>query len=196
MATAAFTGLTAGAIHAVAGPDHVLSLAPVSVGRPRGAWRVGLLWGIGHGIGTIVAALGLFLFAAALPLSGLEAWAERLAGVALLVMGIVGLRKGAASVAMGAAQASRSLVVVGCVHGLTGAAALVMLLPAALSSSPSFRALYVGGFALGSTLAMAALTSALAALCRRGRLQRATGWLTRAASVGAVLLGSFWLLGA
>src|SRR5690606_34201442 len=73
MATAAFTGLTAGAIHAVAGPDHVLSLAPVSFGRPRGAWRVGLLWGIGHGIGTIVAALGLFLFAAALPLSGLEA---------------------------------------------------------------------------------------------------------------------------
>ena len=174
----------------------MLSLAPVSFGRPRGAWRVGLLWGIGHGIGTIVAALGLFLFAAALPLSGLEAWAERLAGAALLVMGIVGLRKGAASVPMGAARASRSLVVVGCVHGLTGAAALVMLLPAALSSSLSFRALYVGGFALGSTLAMAALTSALAALCRRGRLQRATGWLTRAASVGAVLLGSFWLLGA
>jgi hypothetical protein len=70
---ALLTGLGSGAVHAVSGPDHVLSLAPLSVGRRRGAWRVGLTWGLGHALGTLLSALVLVFAAEAVDLHGVEA---------------------------------------------------------------------------------------------------------------------------
>ncbi len=50
--------LGSGALHAVTGPDHVLSLAPLAVAQERRlAWRIGLGWGLGHAVRTLLVGL-------------------------------------------------------------------------------------------------------------------------------------------
>jgi hypothetical protein len=70
-----------------------------------------------------------------------------------------------------------------------------MLLPAAVSESAAWQALYLGGFAFGSTLAMAALTAALSAsskaMPKPGALLR---HVPAVASFGSVMLGGWWVL--
>ncbi|HLM42325.1 MAG TPA: hypothetical protein VK458_00600, partial [Myxococcaceae bacterium] len=90
---AALAGLGSGAIHAVSGPDHLLSLAPLSLGVGRKAWRVGLLWGVGHALGTLLCVAGVALAASALELDVLNTYGERLGGLALIVTGAIGLRR-------------------------------------------------------------------------------------------------------
>jgi hypothetical protein len=194
MGVAVLAAIGSGALHALSGPDHLLSLAPLSVGRRRGAWRVGLLWGIGHALGTLAAAAVLILALSAVHLEGVNLWAERVAGLALLGMGVWGLKRRALS--QGSQAVGRGVLTVGLVHGLTGAAALVLLLPAAVSGSGAFRALYLGGFAVGSTLAMAGLTAGLAALSRARRMPAALGsQVPRVASALSIALGGVWMVG-
>ena len=195
MGLAAIAGLGSGAVHAVAAPDHVLSLAPLSVGTVRRGWRVGLLWGIGHGAGTLVAALALLFVFAAVELPGIEAWAERIAGLALVGLGAWGLVRRNASAGSGAAP-SKGIAMVGLVHGLTGAAALLLLLPAVVGGSALHRVIYLAGFTIGSTLAMASFTACLATLSCSGRASRlVSGRLPAVASSLSIVLGAVWLLG-
>lgn len=45
-------GIGAGALHALTGPDHLATLAPLSLdaesAQPRGGWRVAAAWGVQH----------------------------------------------------------------------------------------------------------------------------------------------------
>jgi hypothetical protein len=179
-------GLSAGAVHAVAGPDHLLALAPLSLQGRNRSWVLGLRWGLGHGAGTlIVVPLTWWLWSVA---EGLSAWGERLGGLTLIVAGILLFRTlwqlrgsgplvsgGASAGGQGARWEGRAAASVGLIHGLAGGLSVAALLPAlrsrfpALASEPWGPALYLGGFALGSTLAMAALTAALGVVFRRRR---------------------------
>lgn len=198
---AALVGLGSGALHAVSGPDHLLSLAPLSVGI-RKAWRVGLLWGLGHALGTVLCVAAVALVASALDLDVLNTWGERIAGSALLVTGMVGLRrwlahrkpgKGAGESGRGVAKGS--VFSIGLIHGLSGAAAVLLLLPAAVASSPVWQALFLGGFVFGSTVAMAGLTAALAASSKAmPRPEVLLRHVPGVASFGSVVLGSWWVL--
>ena len=193
---AMLAGMGSGALHALTGPDHLLSLAPLSVGRRQGAWRVGLLLGIGHALGTLAAAAVLILVLSTFHLEGVERWAERIAGLALLVMGLWGFKRRAQSEAA-ASSAGRGVLTVGLVHGITGAAALLLLLPAAVSGSTLYRCLYLGGFSIGSTLAMAAFTAGLAAFSQSRRMSVTLGAnVPRVASAFSVVLGGVWMVGA
>ncbi len=204
MGLAALVGLGSGALHAVSGPDHLLSLAPLSLGLRRKAWRVGLLWGVGHALGTLVCASIVMAVASMLDLALLDKWGSRAAGAALLVMGAVGLgrwvhTRNAPVAALGApapnAKTSWGVLIIGLIHGLTGAAAVLLFLPAAVSASVAWKVLYLGGFALGSTLAMAGLTAALAATTRR--MPRPEALLRHGpavASFGSMVLGGWWVL--
>lgn len=190
----ALAAVGSGALHALAGPDHLLSLAPLSVGRRQGAWRVGLLWGLGHGLGTLVAAGVLLVLLSAVHLESVDRWAERLAGLALLGMGVWGLRR--KLVAGDDSQASRGVLAVGLVHGLTGASALLLLLPIAVSGTGPEQALYLGGFSIGSTLAMSALTAGIAAFSRiRQVSSKLATHVPRVASTVSIFVGSAWMLG-
>ena len=185
-------GLGSGALHALAGPDHLLSLVPLSIGQRRGAWRLGLLWGIGHGLGTLATAAVLLLAVSAVPLEGLEVWAERVAALTLLATGAWGLRR-----QRGGDEAPRpasgGLLSVGLVHGITGAAALLLLLPVALTGTAGERALYLGGFSVGSTLAMTALTAGLAAASQLRQVPAALAVrVPRIASAFSLAVGGAW----
>ncbi len=190
----ALAGLGSGALHALSGPDHLLSLAPLSVGQRRGAWRVGLFWGIGHGLGTLAASAVLLLVLSTVHLQGVEAWAERVAALALIGMGAWGLRRRAFSGSPESAK--RGVLLVGLVHGLTGAAALLLILPVAVSSSPADQALYLGGFSIGSTVAMAGLTAGIASFSQSRRFSAAlAARVPRVASALSIALGSAWMVG-
>jgi hypothetical protein len=59
---AILSGLVAGSIHVVSGPDHLTAVAPLSVRHPNHARAMGFKWGLGHASGVIfVGLLALFV---------------------------------------------------------------------------------------------------------------------------------------
>jgi nickel/cobalt transporter (NicO) family protein len=193
MTVALLSGATSGALHAVTGPDHLLSLGPAVLRAPQRARRIGLLWGAGHALGTLLLALPLLLLAELVELSFLANAGNRLAGVALLVTAAWSWR-GARAPTSTDDGAARSPLWVGLVHGLTGASALLLVLPSAIGGGALRAAAYLVAFAIGSMLAMAALTQAIGRV--GGALEpRWVQVAQRTLLLGAVLLGSAWLLG-
>lgn len=199
--TVALTAAGFGALHAVSGPDHLLSLAPLSVGHGRRAWRIGLVWGFGHAAGTAAAGAALLAVVSGTGLHGVDAWAERVAGLALVAMGLANLwalrRRRTAAAAVATRGVRRAAFAVGLVHGITGAAALLVLLPLAHASAP-VKALTLAGFAAGSMAAMAAVTAAVAALAATAGpgLELVTRRVPAFASVASVTVGLAWAVAA
>jgi nickel/cobalt transporter (NicO) family protein len=157
MTIALISGASSGALHAVTGPDHLLSLGPVALRSPTGAGRVGLKWGVGHGLGTLLLSLPLLLLAQVTHVAVLAAYSNRLAGLALLATAAWSWRTSRHG-SMDHAAEERSPLWVGLIHGVTGAGALVLLLPHLLSGSFARAVAYLLAFALGSTLVMGLLT--------------------------------------
>ncbi|WP_235277497.1 hypothetical protein [Methylacidiphilum kamchatkense] len=56
------TGLVAGFIHALTGPDHLSAIAPLAIESRKAAWKIGLFWGLGHSGGIWILAVILFFF--------------------------------------------------------------------------------------------------------------------------------------
>lgn len=197
MAMVMVIGASSGALHAVTGPDHVLSLGPTAVRMARGAWRVGLLWGVGHGIGTLLLALPLWALSRTVVVDGaFVSVAEGVAGVVLVVSGGLAVLRARPAAAVETTDARWGLSLwVGLVHGATGAGALLLVLPVLLHSSLSHIAAYLVAFGVGGALAMAALTTGVA---RVGQHLGAEALLRvqRAGGAAAVLLGAWWLVGA
>lgn len=194
MVVAALYGAGSGALHAVTGPDHLLSLGPIALMRPRAPWRIGLAWGFGHALGTLLLGLPALFLTRVVSLSSLSVWGDRVAAVALLVTALLSalsLRK--------PAQASprddvRSPVAVGLVHGVSGAASLLLMLPMLASGQPLHGALFLTTFGLGGMIAMAISTSLLAGVGQRlGARTIAAAQRTLIAASAA--LGLAWLLG-
>jgi nickel/cobalt exporter len=198
MTSAMLFGASSGALHAVTGPDHVLSLGPLVLDTRRSPWRIGMSWGVGHALGTLLLALPVVWLAHAVHLPWLAAVGERVAGLALLLTAAWSFYQARAH-ARAAARATatrgggRNAFLMGVVHGLTGAASLMLVVPMLASGSRLTSLAFLFAFALGSTLGMALLTSLLARLGSKldprvlGRSRALLG-----AASGA--LGAFWLL--
>jgi nickel/cobalt exporter len=195
MTVAMLYGAGSGALHAVTGPDHVLCLSPAALQRPKASWRIGMVWGVGHALGTLALAVPLLVLAHAVHVPSLAAWGERLAGAALLATAVLSVRSLRTARAGTAAHAPlKSPLWVGLVHGLTGAGSLVLVLPVIVTGSIDRALLFLAAFAIGSTVAMAALTSAIAKVGRTLNA-RAIERAQLALALGAALLGTYWLVG-
>jgi hypothetical protein len=80
-------GLVAGSLHVVSGPDHLIALAPIAAINRRVAFRLGCVWGLGHGLGVAVLG-GIGLGAKGWVDVGLvSAWSEFVVGIALVSIG-------------------------------------------------------------------------------------------------------------
>lgn len=80
-------GLVAGCLHVVSGPDHLVALAPIAAVDRSKAARMGLVWGLGHGLGvTVVGGLAI-LAKQAVPVEALSLWSEFIVGVTLVAIG-------------------------------------------------------------------------------------------------------------
>lgn len=89
----AWSGLLAGAVHVLTGADHLAALLPLSVGRRLRAFVLGARWGIGHSAGVLLIALLAVALRERMNLTLVGAWGERLVGVMLLGLGVLGVRE-------------------------------------------------------------------------------------------------------
>lgn len=196
MTTAVLYGASAGALHAVTGPDHVLSLGPVALTRPSRSFRVGLVWGAGHSLGTLLLALPLLWFSRFVHLPALASVSDRLAGLALMAMATFSLwqaRRGGHAHG-GTSTEKRNPLLVGTIHGATGAGGLLLVVPMLLEAELPQAVAFLAAFSLGSSLAMACLTASIGTLGKKlgGTLvARAQRWL----GFGSLAVGGAWLLG-
>ncbi|MCA8915620.1 MAG: High-affinity nickel transporter [Planctomycetes bacterium] len=86
------TGIIAGIAHVYMGADHLAALMPLSVGRKLKAAWLGVRWGVGHSMGVIIVAVIFLVVRRAVNIDPLSEWGERIVGVMLIGLGIVGLR--------------------------------------------------------------------------------------------------------
>ena len=89
----AFTGLVAGVLHVLSGPDHLAAVLPFAVSQPRRALRIGLFWGLGHGAGVLGLGAVVFFARDFLPIEAISANAELLVGVLLVGLGAWAIRR-------------------------------------------------------------------------------------------------------
>lgn len=93
LTTAVLTGLAAGGMHVVTGPDHMAAVAPLAIDSKRKSWKAGLMWGVGHSMGAWTLAVLAMIFREAIPVDLVSSWSERLVGVVLIGVGIWALRR-------------------------------------------------------------------------------------------------------
>jgi ABC-type nickel/cobalt efflux system permease component RcnA len=84
-------GLTAGAVHVLAGPDHLAAVAPLAANGDGSPWRSGLLWGLGHAGGVLLVGFAAILLRGLLPVELLSDWSEQLVGLVLIGIGAWGI---------------------------------------------------------------------------------------------------------
>jgi sulfite exporter TauE/SafE len=89
----ATTGLVAGALHVLSGPDHLAAVAPLAADSRRSVWRSGMLWGVGHTAGVVLVGVLALLLRSLLPIEHLSSFSERVVGVALVGVGLWGFRR-------------------------------------------------------------------------------------------------------
>jgi hypothetical protein len=190
------TGMVAGLVHVVSGPDHLAAVAPLAVREHRDSWRSGARWGVGHSAGVALVGVLGFALREALPLDRISAWSERLVGVMLIGIGLWALRRvlqvevhahrhahdgsehdhvhfhgpgheHAAPVAHGAGKGHpHAAFGIGTLHGLAGSSHFLGVLPTLALPDWMSAGGYLLGFAVGTVLAMAGFSAFLGMLGR------------------------------
>lgn len=199
MLIAAFSGLLAGLVHVLSGPDHLAAVAPLAADTERRPWLAGLDWGFGHTGGVLVVGALALVLRELLPLEALSSWGERLVGVVLIGIGLWGFRRALglrvhvhahthdgvphAHVhvhAGGARQAhapnralphshTHAAFAVGVLHGLAGSSHLLGILPALAFPTRAESIAYLGAFGLATIFAMTAFAAAMGLIAGRAR---------------------------
>lgn len=194
--TGAITGgVFAGALHAVAGPDHLAALLPKCCGqRWYRAGRVGALWGMGHGVSATIIGVVAFALKNRLKnnmgpgltklLSGLSHGTEVAVGLSLIVIGFMGIREarewkeeivdGNQPQSLSAAAADvgvkdtqkRAVIFNGLLHGFSWDGA-PSLAPAIAVATWSGNLAFLSAYAVGTMGAMALVTTLIGEGTRR-----------------------------
>jgi len=219
---ALLSGLAAGAVHVITGPDHLAAIAPLALDKWRKSIAIGFRWGLGHSSGVLFVGLLALIARELIPIEALSGWAERLVGVLLIGIGIWGLRRSLKTrlhahehthdgtthvhyhahghreahtpVEKSAHQHTHTAFVVGTVHGLAGGSHFIGVVPALLFSSRIDSLMYLSAFGLGTIGGMIAFAGALGIASQKLE-HRPTHlrWLTSAASGSAIALGCYWI---
>jgi ABC-type nickel/cobalt efflux system permease component RcnA len=218
----ALAGLLAGIVHVLAGPDHLAAVAPLAADRPRQGWRCGLGWGTGHTGGVLLVGALALLLRGLLPLDALSSWSERLVGVALVAIGLWGLRRAL----FNRLHAHRHLhdgvehthlhfhpperehgtrrahlhshlsISMGILHGLAGSSHVLGVLPALAMPSWGGSVGYLAAFGLGSIAAMTAFGWLIGLSLERlaGTGLRSYRVFLAGTSLAAIAVGAVWLV--
>ena len=196
-------GLFAGFLHVLMGPDHLAAVAPSAALRGRDAWRSGLRWGIGHSSGVLCVGIALILLRQLVDISKYAWIGERFVGVALIAIGIWGIRvlmnnrelSLTASVQSHHHHAERTALGVGVLHGLAGGSHLFGVIPALALPSIGLSATWLVLFGVGTVVAMVAFTSILGFIVHgmAQRIDRLYRVALCTCSVVAIGIGCWWV---
>ena len=200
LGTLLLSGLFAGFIHVVSGPDHLAAIAPYAVDAKARGWRAGVRWGFGHSAGVLGVGLLALLLRDTLSIDLVSAWGERLVGVVLIGIGIWGMR---AAFSIRVRQDRRlpdhkhehPAFAVGTVHGLAGSSHLLGVIPALALPSDTAAAAYLILFGVGSVAAMGMFSSLIGYIALRlgANGTKMQSVLLASCSVIAVVIGAAWL---
>ncbi len=208
------TGFAAGALHVVSGADHLVSIAPSSIGKPASALRNGLTWGVGHSTGVLILSSIAILVKDLAPLERMSSFAELSVGIALLVIGALAIRT-----SLGLSIHSHShqhvnghahnhvhlhlfgreihsrhphaVTSLGILHGLAGGTHVLAVLPA-LALPPIWAIVYMSAYLIGSIMAMSVFVLAISfATLKVGR--KSLPLMFGFTGGASVVTGLFWL---
>lgn len=84
---AAAAGLFAGVVHVLSGPDHLAAVLPFAIRDRRAALKVGLTWGIGHGLGVLLLASAAYVVRSTVQIEQFSSFAEAMVGAMLVLVG-------------------------------------------------------------------------------------------------------------
>ncbi len=217
------TGLLAGVVHVLSGPDHLAAVAPLATeGCDRGI-RTGARWGLGHASGVLVVGLAALLVRLWLPVGRFSFISERFVGVALIAVGLWGARRALSlrvhvhdhthdgrphrHIHVHGARAAHAhdtpsthrhghaAFGIGVLHGFAGSAHFLGVLPALAMPTLGASLSYVLAFGAGTVFAMAGFAGVVAWLAARfdGAGTRTYRGMLVAVSAAAVGVGVFWL---
>ncbi len=219
--TVILTGLLAGVLHVISGPDHLAAIAPLTFASWRKAITIGFRWGLGHSSGVLFVGLLALLFREMLPIESLSGGAEKLVGVLLIGIGIWGLRRasrthlhfhehahdGDTHVHFHAHTSghhpehraphhhTHTAFVVGTIHGIAGSSHLLGVIPALVLPSRTQSISYLCSFGLGTIGGMIIFSYTIGIIGKSCASQpRRYKLLAIAASLGAVVLGCYWTI--
>lgn len=219
---ALLTGLAAGFLHVLSGPDHLAAVAPLAVRGHRRAWVAGVRWGLGHSAGvTLVGVLALAL-REVLPVDAISSWSERLVGVLLIGIGLWSVRKALQVEIHAHAHAhdgsehqhvhfhspghrhgtdsaphvhAHAAFGFGTLHGLAGSSHFLGVLPSLALPTMGERLGYLLAFAAGTVVSMTGFSSVLGWCSARlgGHHRRAYQGLLFACAAAAFGVGGWWI---
>ncbi len=221
---AVITGLIAGIIHVLTGPDHLTAIAPLAVRRPQRAWIPGVRWGLGHSSGVMVVGLLALWLRARLPMDLLSSWGDRIVGVVLFGIGIWALRRalkhnihahehehhGGRHVHIHVhheharheepqahQRHTHAAFAIGTLHGLAGSSHILGILPMLAMPTPVQAIAYLISFGAGTVLAMALFSWGMGLLATRCADNSVTIYrgLMSTCGVAAMVIGCVWLAG-
>ncbi|WP_028748199.1 nickel transporter [Rhizobium mesoamericanum] len=164
------SGLLAGFVHVVSGPDHLAAIAPYAVDAKARAWWTGIRWGVGHSAGVVGVGLLALLLRNTVSIDIVSAWGERFVAVMLCGIGIWGLRAAFADRAETHSCGRRHrhpAFAIGTVHGLAGSSHLLGIVPALALPTNIEAAAYLVLFGLGTIAAMATFSTFIGLLADR-----------------------------
>ncbi|MDZ4773160.1 MAG: hypothetical protein SGI72_08510 [Planctomycetota bacterium] len=192
--SALWIGVLAGGQHALTGPDHFAGVAPFAATSGKRAWRVGLVWGLGHASGALAAAAIALVLRAWIP--GAEehvsSVSDRIVGILMCVLGALGLR--AAVRAHEHVHApTTSPYFLGLFHGAGGLAHLFAVLPALGLPGLLLPTTYLTGYAVGSLACVTAFAAGFARLAPESS-PIARRRLLVVASSASIAVGLFWIV--
>jgi hypothetical protein len=218
---AVLTGLVAGVVHVVTGPDHLAAIAPLAARRGARPWAPGLRWGIGHSAGVAVIGLLSLACRGLLPVDLLSSWGERMVGVMLILIGLWAIRKAlrihahehthdgqrhlhihahperhAAHTNAAHQHHTHAAFGIGVLHGLAGSSHFLGVLPILAFPSRAQALAYLLAFAGGTIVSMGVFSTMiglLAARCAANSAKIYQGLMGACAAL-AIAVGCFWLL--
>ena len=153
-----FTGLSAGLLHVVSGPDHLAVVAPLVAENPSKGLQLGFRWGLGHGLGVVfLGLLGMFIR----EWIDLDSWsimAEVLVGWLLIAVGLWSIWKNRSPIERSNTEHHHDtgggvVFGVGLFHGMAGTGHLLGVLPSLLLTQTQ-AAIYLGMYFISAIAAM------------------------------------------
>ncbi len=177
---AIISGLTAGFIHVITGPDHLAAIAPLATEKRNSTWAIGLRWGLGHTTGVFLIGIITIIFKEIIPLELITGYSESLVGLVLICIGLWGLHKalksnihvhehlhngvvhrhfhthkpGEVHNEPGAHVHTHAAMAVGILHGLAGSSHILGIIPALAFNTKTESFEYLLSFGIGTIAAM------------------------------------------